>query len=59
MILLVLLTGVVAIFIWQHITGWAELVILTSWGLLAANTPIGHIPAMWLASLSASLAHLF
>lgn len=59
MILLAILTGVVAISVYRRHTTYTELVLLCSWGLLAANTPIGHAPAHWLASLSAVLAHWF
>ena len=58
-ILLAILTGIVAVFIWRRHTTLIELMILCSWGLLAANTPIGHIPSMWLASLSAYVAQWF
>jgi hypothetical protein len=58
-ILLAILTGVVAVFIWRRHTTITELVILCGWGLLAANTPIGHAPAAWLASLSIHIAHWF
>lgn len=57
MALLALLTGVVVVFIWRRVTGWTELILLTSWGLLAAGTPIGRMPATWLASLSALVTH--
>jgi hypothetical protein len=53
------LTGIVVVFIWRRHTTIIELVILCGWGLLAANTPIGHVPSMWLTSLSAYVAHWF
>lgn len=59
MILLAILTGIVAVFIWRRHTTWTELVILCGWGLLAANTPIGHAPSLWLTDLSAYLTHWF
>ena len=59
MILLAILTGIVAVFIWRRHTTLIELVILCGWGLLAASTPIGHIPSMWLTSLSAYVTHWF
>lgn len=59
MILLAILSGVVAVFVWRRHTTTVELLILCGWGLLAANTPIGHAPSMWLASLSAYLTHWF
>ncbi len=59
MILLAILTGIVAVFIWRRHTTVTELVILCGWGLLAANTPIGHAPAGWLTSLSAYMTHWF
>jgi len=58
-ILLAILTGIVAVFIWRRHTTLIELIILCGWGLLAANTPIGHIPSMWLTSLSAYVTHWF
>ena len=59
MILFAILTGIVVVFIWRRITNWSELLILTSWGLLAAGTPIGRIPAEWLAALSGWVNHMF
>jgi hypothetical protein len=58
-ILLAILTGIVVVFIWRRHTAITELVILCGWGLLAANTPIGHVPSMWLTSLSAYVAQWF
>jgi hypothetical protein len=58
-ILLAILTGIVAVFIWRRHTSLTELVIFCGWGLLAANTPIGHVPSMWLTSLSAYVTHWF
>jgi hypothetical protein len=58
-ILLAILTGVVAVSVWRRHTTYTELVLLCSWGLLAANTPIGHGPAEWLTSLSAYITHWF
>jgi len=58
-ILLAILTGVVVVFIWRRHTTITELVILCGWGLLAANTPIGHVPSMWLTSLSAYVTQWF
>ena len=59
MILLAILTGVVAVFIWRRHTTLTELIILCGWGLLAASTPIGRVPAEWLTSLSVYVAHWF
>jgi hypothetical protein len=59
MVLLAILTGVVAVFVWRRHTNLTELVLLCSWGLLAGATPIGHAPVMWLTSLSAYITHLF
>lgn len=56
--LLAILTGIVGVFIWRRHVAWTELLILTSWGFLFASTPAGHVPATWLASLSAQLAHV-
>jgi hypothetical protein len=58
-ILLAVLTGIVGVFIWRRHTTYIELLILCSWGLLAANTPIGHMPSMWLADLSSTITHWF
>jgi hypothetical protein len=58
-ILLALLTGIVGVFIWRRHTTYTELLVLCSWGLLAAGTPIGHMPSMWLAHLSAYISHWF
>jgi hypothetical protein len=57
--LLAILTGIVAVFIWRRHTTITELVILCGWGLLAANTPMGHAPAIWLTNLSAYITHWF
>jgi hypothetical protein len=59
MVLLAILTGVVAVFIWRRHVSILELVILCGWGLLAANTAVGHTPSVWLASLSAGITHWF
>jgi hypothetical protein len=59
MVLLAILTGVVAVFVWRRHTTVTELVILCGWGLLAASTPIGRVPAEWLMNLSAYLTHWF
>lgn len=56
MILFYILTGVVAVFVWRRHIGWIELLILCSWGFLAASAPIGHYPSEWLAALSAHIA---
>jgi hypothetical protein len=59
-ILLAILTGVVGVFVWRKHIGWTELLILCSWGFLAASAPIGHYPSEWLTSLSAYIAtHAF
>ena len=59
MILLAILTGIVAVFIWRRHTTLIELIILCSWGLLAANTPLGQVPAGWLTALSDQITHWF
>jgi hypothetical protein len=59
MVLLAILTGIVAVFIWRRHTTITELIILCGWGLLAANTPIGRVPGEWLAALSTQLTHWF
>jgi hypothetical protein len=59
MVLLAILTGFVAVYIWRRHVSWAELVILCGWGLLAAGTPIGSIPAQWLHDLSAQISQWF
>ncbi len=59
MVLLAILTGIITVFIWRRHTTIIELVILCGWGLLAADTPIGRIPAEWLLSLSGDLTHWF
>lgn len=59
MVLLAILTGIVAVFIWRRHITWTEIVILCGWGLLAANTPIGRVPGEWLAALSAHLTSWF
>lgn len=58
MVLLAILTGVVGVFIWRRHVGWTELLILCSWGFLAANSPMGHFPSIWLQSLSTWVTHL-
>lgn len=57
MILFWLLTGILGVFVWRRHIGWAELLILCSWGLLAAAAPIGHTLVGWLTSLSVQLGH--
>lgn len=59
MVLLAILTGIVVVFVWRRHTTMPELAILCGWGLLAAATPIGRIPAGWLYSLSGYLTHWF
>ncbi len=59
MILLAILTGIVAVFIWRRHTTITELIILCGWGLLAASTPIGQVPAEWLTALSNQMTHWF
>jgi hypothetical protein len=59
MVLLAILTGVVGVFFWRRHIGYIELIVLCSWGLLAATTPMGQVPASWLASLSAQITHWF
>ncbi len=59
MVLLAILTGIVVVFVWRKHTTYTELVILCGWGLLAANTPIGRVPAEWLTSLSGQLSGWF
>jgi hypothetical protein len=58
-VLLAILSGVVGVFIWRRHTTYTELLILCSWGLLAAGTPIGHMPSMWLNDLSNTITHWF
>ncbi|MET8140008.1 hypothetical protein ABZU32_06835 [Sphaerisporangium sp. NPDC005288] len=52
MILLAILTGAIVALMWARQTRWYELVLLGGWGLLAATTPLGRIPAGWLANVS-------
>lgn len=59
MVLLAILTGVVAVFAWRRHTSPLELIILCGWGLLAATTPIGHIPASWLVALNSAITGWF
>lgn len=56
MVLLAVLTGAIIALIWAKQTKWYELLILGGWGLLAATTPMGKIPAEWLNNLSAEIA---
>ena len=59
MVLLAILTGIVAVFVWRRHTTIVELIILCGWGLLAANTPVGHLPAEWLTALSNNITQWF
>lgn len=59
MILLAILTGVVGVYAWKRHVSYLELILLCSWGLLAAGTPIGHFPAEWLTTLAGWVGHLF
>ena len=59
MILLAVLAGVVAIFVWKRHIGWTELLILISFGFLLASAPAGHYPSIWLASLNTWVGHQF
>ncbi len=59
MVLLAILTGIVVVFVWRRHTTITELVILCGWGLLAAATPLGRVPAEWLMSLSSYLTQWF
>lgn len=59
MVLLAILTGVVGVYAWRKHVGWLELVILCGWGLLAAGTPIGHVPSGWLLDVNNLLTHWF
>lgn len=59
MILLVLLTGGLAFMIWARQVSYVMLVCLTSWGLLAASTPIGVKLVAGLNSLSGALDGVF
>jgi hypothetical protein len=59
MVLLAILTGIVVVFVWRRHTSITELAILCGWGLLAATTPIGQMPAHWLYSLSSQITHWF
>ncbi|MDH2424710.1 hypothetical protein [Sphaerisporangium sp. TRM90804] len=59
MILLAILTGMIVALMWTRQTKWYELLLLGGWGLLAATTDLGAIPAGWLAGINNLIAGWF
>ena len=57
MVLLAILSGVVAVMAWRRHVSWTSAIILMSWGLLAAGTTLGRVPAEWLNGISATVQH--